>query len=177
VVCGKELSLRGVPIMIRDPQAPIRIGNKVVLCSRPLANVLYLAHPCVMAAVGPKAIIEVGDDVGMSGATLIATNRIVIGDHVIIDAEALLVDSDFHPLDPVQRALHSTAGARSGPITVGRHVFIGARAIILKGVSIGDGAVIGAGAVVTKDVAAGDIVAGNPASVVGSVLTEKKADR
>jgi acetyltransferase-like isoleucine patch superfamily enzyme len=42
-------------------------------------------------------------------------------------------------------------------------VFVGARAIILKGVTIGDRAVIGAGAVVSKDVPAGHIAAGNPA--------------
>ena len=55
------------------------------------------------------------------------------------------------------------------PIRIEHDVFIGARAMILKGVAIGRGAVIGAGAVVTKNVEAGQIVAGNPARVVGSV--------
>lgn len=54
----------------------------------------------------------------------------------------------------------------SGPIKIGKHVWIGQRATILKGVTIGDGAIIAAGAIVTKDVPAGCIVAGVPAKVV-----------
>lgn len=59
------------------------------------------------------------------------------------------------------------------PVTIGDKVFIGARAIILRGVTIGNGAVIGAGAVVAKDVPPMAIVAGNPAKVIGNVLDEK----
>lgn len=49
---------------------------------------------------------------------------------------------------------------------IGKNVFIGARSIVMKGVTIGDGAVVGAGSVVTKDVPANAIVAGNPAKIV-----------
>lgn len=57
-------------------------------------------------------------------------------------------------------------GGISAPIVIGDNVFIGARAIILKGVTIGEGAIVGAGSVVTKDVAEYSIVAGNPAKVI-----------
>lgn len=53
-----------------------------------------------------------------------------------------------------------------GPITLGHDVWIGARAIILSGVSIGTGAVVAAGAVVTKDVPPYAIVGGNPARII-----------
>jgi acetyltransferase-like isoleucine patch superfamily enzyme len=56
---------------------------------------------------------------------------------------------------------------RGGAVVIGNHVWIGYRAVVLPGVSIGEGAVVGAGAVVTKDVAPFTIVAGNPARMIG----------
>jgi maltose O-acetyltransferase len=58
----------------------------------------------------------------------------------------------------------------TAPITIGDDVWIGAHAIILKGVALGDGCVVAAGAVVTKgDYQPGSILAGNPAKVVKTV--------
>ena len=56
---------------------------------------------------------------------------------------------------------------RRPPVVIGDRVWVGTRAVVLKGVTIGDGAVVAAGAVVTKDVPAGAVVAGLPATVVG----------
>jgi acetyltransferase-like isoleucine patch superfamily enzyme len=173
-VCGKGLRLHGVPVVYRHRQASISLGDQVTLSSRPRANLLHLARPCLLAAIRPGATIKIGDNVGLSGVSIVAVSRIEIGDRAMIGAEALIADTDFHPLDPGERALHPTAGAVSRRILIGKDVFIGTRAMILKGVSIGDGAVVGAGAVVTKDVAAGDIVAGNPARIIGSVFMKSQ---
>ena len=68
-----------------------------------------------------------------------------------------------HPLDPDARA----AGLECGdPIEIGENVWIGGRAVITPGVTIGDDAVVGAGAVVTGDVPSGTVVGGNPARVL-----------
>lgn len=56
---------------------------------------------------------------------------------------------------------------RGGSVTIGDHAWIGYRAIVLPGVSIGEGAVVGAGAVVSRDVPPFTIVAGNPARPIG----------
>lgn len=56
---------------------------------------------------------------------------------------------------------------RGGDVVIGNRVWIGYRAIVLPGVTIGDGAVVGAGAVVTRDVEPYTIVAGSPAKKVG----------
>jgi hypothetical protein len=175
VVFGKAARFHGMPVIARNPSATIVIGDEVVLNSRPSSNVLYLSRPCVLAATKPGAVIRIGNKVGMSGSTLIAASGIEIGDHTLIGAEVAIVDTDFHPLDPDMRDAHETLGAATRPIRIGKRVFIGTRAIILKGVSIADDAVVGAGAVVSRDVAAGDIVAGNPARIVGSVRESEQA--
>ena len=57
--------------------------------------------------------------------------------------------------------------SRVGCVTIGDDTFIGADAIVLPGVKIGNKVIIGAGAVVTKDIPDGMIVAGNPARIIG----------
>jgi putative colanic acid biosynthesis acetyltransferase WcaF len=56
----------------------------------------------------------------------------------------------------------------TGKITIGVHAFVGARAFVMPGVSIGEGSIVGACSVVTKDVAPWTIVVGNPARVIGT---------
>jgi maltose O-acetyltransferase len=64
---------------------------------------------------------------------------------------------------------------RVARVRIGSRVFIGAHAIVLPGVTIGDDAIVGAGSVVRQDVPAGTVVAGNPAHVIND--TEAYADR
>lgn len=61
-----------------------------------------------------------------------------------------------------------------GPIDIGHDVWIGARAIIMSGVSIGNGAIVAAGAIVTKDIPAYAIVGGNPARIIKYRFTESQ---
>jgi len=74
-----------------------------------------------------------------------------------------IADSDFHDLH--QRGVRPPSAA----VTIGDHVWIGGKASILKGVTIGRGAVVGIGSVVTRDVPPFAIVAGVPARVIGAV--------
>lgn len=84
-------------------------------------------------------------------------NRIDIGEDATISENVVIMDSD----------VHSICGTNNtAPIFIGKHVWIGMGAIILKGVTVGDNAVIAAGSVVTHDVPANSIVAGNPARVI-----------
>ena len=78
---------------------------------------------------------------------------------------ASIVDFDFPPLTPKARAEAVNAGAHA-PIVIEDDVFVGMEALILKGVTVGEGAVVGAGSVVTQDVPPRAVVAGNPAQVV-----------
>jgi len=87
---------------------------------------------------------------------------IEIGDDVLIGPAVQLYTAG-HPLEAEARR---TGLEWARPIRIGRDVWIGGGAIVLPGVTIGEGSVVGAGSVVTRDVAAGVVVAGNPARVV-----------
>lgn len=100
------------------------------------------------------------------GCTFLDRGGITLEDGVFIGPGVLLV-TENHPEQPaVWRNVYAK------PIVVGHGVWIGAGAVILPGVTIGEHAVVGAGAIVTKDVPAGVIVAGNPARIVRSIKTE-----
>ncbi len=90
---------------------------------------------------------------------LSCVKKVTIGKGCAIAREVLIRDTDAHQLEGQG---HEVAAE----IRIGDHVWIGTRAMILKGVTIGDGAVIAAGAVVTKDVPARCIAAGVPAKVI-----------
>ena len=83
-----------------------------------------------------------------------------IGSDVSIGPEAAMLTLGHDPRSP-------EFADRGGPVTIGDHVWIGFRAIVLPGVTIGEGAVVGAGAVVSRDVEPFTIVAGNPARPIG----------
>jgi acetyltransferase-like isoleucine patch superfamily enzyme len=144
---------------------PIIIGQNVSLRSWYSTNPLAPNHPVVLATRSPRALLRIGDDCGFTGTTLVAAERIEIGDRVAVGANVTITDTDFHPLDPLERQRDFLAGTHA-PVSVGDDVFIGMHSLILKGVTIGKGSVVGAGSVVSRDVPAGVVVAGNPARVV-----------
>jgi acetyltransferase-like isoleucine patch superfamily enzyme len=160
----------GVPLVKLAPGAKIRLGNNVVLNSRNESNSAGIPHPCILAANSAESFISIGDGTGISGASISAKCSITIGKGVLVGAGACIWDNDFHSLTAEQRQ-SQTAQILAAPICIEDDVFVGARALILKGVRIGHGAVVGAGSVVARDIQAGSIVAGNPAQVVGHVNT------
>jgi acetyltransferase-like isoleucine patch superfamily enzyme len=114
-----------------------------------------------------QARIILGDRVGLSSATIVAGNSIEIGSETLLGAGCMVLDNDFHT--PGENFTWKTEySSNSRPVSIGRGCFIGARAIILKGVTLGDGVVVGAGAVVTRSFPSGSVIGGNPASLLQS---------
>jgi acetyltransferase-like isoleucine patch superfamily enzyme len=111
-------------------------------------------------SIGSDTII--GEHASLDGRKQLPNSAggLTIGNHVDIASEVMIWTSehDIHAAD-----FH----AIEARVTIEDYVFIGPRAIILPGVTLGKGAVIGAGAVVTKDVQTGEIVGGVPAKVIG----------
>jgi hypothetical protein len=162
---GKRWRVWGMPIIQRYRGSQILLGDGLLLRSWRSSNPLVPMHPVVLATRTSQAVIRVGRDTGMTGATLVAAERIEIGDRVFVGANCVIVDTDFHPLDPAVRQADVLAGAHR-PVIIEDDVFIGMQSIILKGVHVCAGSVIGAASVVTRDVPAGAVVAGNPAVFV-----------
>lgn len=124
---------------------------------------------------GTGGRVQIGDDCMVGdGAILWSGCRIVIGNRCLVSHGVNIHDSDSHPLDPRPRARQITrpgmepreAGVLSEPVMLGDDVWIGFQAILLKGVSIGQGSVVGAGSVVTRSVPPFSLAAGNPARVL-----------
>jgi acetyltransferase-like isoleucine patch superfamily enzyme len=101
------------------------------------------------------------------GATIVAKERIEIGRDGLIAAYATIRDQDHRTGEP--DLPYSRQGFITGPIEIGDNVWIGTKATILNGVSIGSNAVIGANAVVTRSIEANVIAGGIPARVIGPV--------
>ncbi|AXK57082.1 MULTISPECIES: sugar O-acetyltransferase [Pseudomonas] len=117
--------------------------------------------------------IEIGDEVFINmNCTFLDANRILIGDRTYLSPGVQLMTT-AHPLDPRARTVRIDARLkcvqRAAPIVLGNDVWIGAGAVLLGGVEVGDGSVIGAGSVVTRSIPAGVLAAGNPCRIIRSV--------
>lgn len=167
----------GRPLIQRHRQSRIRIGRRLNLRSTAASNPLGANHPVIISTRRAGARLTIGDDFGMTGGSIVCDERVSIGDRVWVGANAVITDTDFHPLDAETRRKRPL-DAKTAPVEIADEVFIGMNALILKGVCIGERAVIGAGSVVRRDVPVGAIVAGNPARVIGEVpLTPDKPGR
>lgn len=128
--------------------------------------------------------ITIGDRVHIGGSELISVNEIKVDDDVTIAWGCLIYDHNSHSVNWEERRndteqeykdimnglspIHNKNWdvVKSAPIHICSKAWIGARSIILKGVTIGEGAVVAAGSVVTKDVEPWTVVGGNPAQLI-----------
>lgn len=170
---GKNLLLKGIPVIFNKSGAELSIGDNVTIKSSFLSNLVGLYSRSIIVTRAPGAKITIGNGVGISGATIYARKSITIGDNTAIGGNVKILDNDFHPIEVEDRVklLSDPNGGDSDlvpskPINIGKNCFIGCNAIILKGSVLGDGCVVGAGAVVTGKFEDNCVIAGNPAKVI-----------
>jgi acetyltransferase-like isoleucine patch superfamily enzyme len=122
------------------------------------ASVCVLS-PGVRIDVARGATLVIGKGAYLNqGVRIVCHDRIEIGAGCRIAYDAIIADSDEH--------MTQSGRPMMAPVVLGEGCWIGSRAIILKGVTIGDRAVIGAGAVVTRDVPPYAVAVGQPARVI-----------
>lgn len=124
------------------------------------------------------ATIEIGERTFIGRSHLVALSRIAIGDDVLVSWGVTITDHNSHSVRFSERAadvLDWGRGAKDwsnvphADVRIGSKAWIGFNAVLLRGVTVGEGAVVGAASVVTKDVAPWTIVAGNPARLIREI--------
>jgi acetyltransferase-like isoleucine patch superfamily enzyme len=134
-----------------DAQATFLVGS----------NVAVLHDSWLIAHAGDT--LRLDDDVFISRQCTVS-GSVHIGRGTLIGAFATIIDGN-HVFDDRNRPIRMQGGKQI-PIVIGEDVWIGAHAIILQGVTVGDGAVVAANATVTGDVPAHAVVAGSPARII-----------
>lgn len=164
VDCAEPGLIRG-RLEIRG-RGQVQIATGVRINSGPAYNPIGGDRRACLTLRGGK--ITIGENVGMSNCTLVSDSEITIGRMTKLGGSVKIYDTDFHSLDPSERAAE-VSGKRYGAsraVALDENVFVGAHTIILKGVRIGRNSVIGAGSVVTRSVPENEIWAGNPARFI-----------
>lgn len=152
------------------------IGNDSVITGGFFTNTLgCLRGSCI--SVDRNAILEIGCNTGMSDVSIRVEVCVIIGDNVTIGAETIISDSNAHSLNYLNRRLERQHGDKSdisrAPVIIEDDVFIGARCIIGKGITIGARSIIAAGSVVKDDIPPDEIWGGNPARFIKKIVYEE----
>jgi acetyltransferase-like isoleucine patch superfamily enzyme len=158
----------GIPLILKSRGSKMIIGNGFSLRSTLSSNPLGANHRVVLCTWNPSAVLDIGDNFRMTGGSICVASSIRIGHRVSIGANSTIIDTDFHPINAVERRNNPREG-KVAPVVIEDDVFIGMNSLILKGVRLGEGCMVGAGSVVAKDVPSEMIVAGNPATLIGPV--------
>ena len=161
---GSNCSFYGIPLMRRYPRSKITVGNSVTFRSDMVSNLVGINRRCIIATHQEEASIEIGENSGLSGTVVGASQKIVIGKNVLCGANVFITDFDWHNIDPELR--RKPLQTLASPVLIEDNVWLGLNVIVLKGVTIGQNSVIGANSVVTKSIPANVIAAGNPCRVI-----------
>ena len=164
----------GIKWQLRDVQrvgiypeikGPILIENSgfMQICDRVIFGSRW-HQPISISVVRPNAKLVIKDDVFLNyGVEIGVMQEIIIGARSLIGNECILYDTDWHSLDGFDREI-PTAATR-----IGCGVWLGARVIVMKGVTIGDNTVVAANSTVTQDLPSNVLAGGSPAKVIREI--------
>lgn len=162
---GGHLFLGFWPEKARHRRASVTLGSRPTYLSVEREG-RFVTTGWVILGEGTQASVRgdlrIGEGTYVNAdARFIVRESVAVGRECAIAWDVLVMDTDEHPL-----LIDGAIREPTAPVTIGDHVWIGARSAVLKGVTVGDGAVVAAQSVVTADVPARAVVAGSPARVV-----------
>ena len=155
VIIGRFFRVSG-PLDIQGPGTVIFGDHCSVISSR--------RAPTTPWTHSKDAVIRFGNRVLLTGTRFGCECSIDVRDGAGL-SDARIMDTDFHSIDATGTPRYNTGG-RFKPIVIERNAWVGAGAMILKGVTIGENAVVSAGSVVATRVPPNTVVFGNPARVI-----------
>lgn len=146
VSIGKGFKFYGFPKIYRTKGSSIKIGDNFESRNWWFSNPLGINHPLIICTWSSQSSITIGNDVGISGGSIVSNKSVTIGNRVLIGANSTIIDTDFHPTSGEKR--YSKSNIKSEKVLIGDDVFVGMSSIILKGSEIEKNKVIPAGSVI-----------------------------
>ena len=174
-IIEEDIHISSLPNLFVCPGSRLQIGKDCTINNNSLENLAGVSHPTSIATATPTAQLMIGNHVGFSGNFICCVNEIRIGDYVNLGTGACIYDTDFHPIDFLERRKNPGFDLDKiphAPVKIGNDVWIGANALILKGVTLGDRVIVAAGSIVTKSFPADCIIGGNPAKIIKMLTSE-----
>jgi acetyltransferase-like isoleucine patch superfamily enzyme len=152
---GDEIELTG-PVIIQN-LGIIEIGDQVIFDSKWYKPIyISLPQPGAKLTIENNVFINFGTEISL-------VKEVFIGAYSLIGIDCLIYDTDWHRLDGLDE------DAPIEPTRIGRGVWLGARVIVMKGVTIGDNTVVAANSVVTHDLPNNVLAGGSPARVIRTI--------
>lgn len=150
-------------------------------CSLTIGKECFIRDKIVFERAAAK--LTVGDRTFLGNGLIAIAQSVEIGSDVMLAWGVTIVDHNSHSIRFSERSGETQrwlkghkdwSGVSIASVRIQDKVWVGFNAIILKGVTIGEGAVVAAGAVVTKSVPPWTVVAGNPARVIREITAEER---
>jgi acetyltransferase-like isoleucine patch superfamily enzyme len=151
-------------------QCQLSIGNNCIIRASVVFekenSVLTIGDRCFIG----KCLFSIADRVEIGNDVMLSWG-VAVTDH---DSHSLMFSYRQHDVTNWQKGYKDWAAINIQKVVIEDRVWIGFNAILLKGITIGEGAIVGAGSVVTKDVAPFTVVAGNPAKVIRELSADER---
>ncbi len=177
-IAGNIKILGALPYFKLPRDGKVYFGNNVVLNSDFKNTNTALTNRCKFVT-GYTGEIVVGNNTMFNGVCVVSYKSVTIGNNCQIASATLITDTDFHPIDAIEREKQvsgqefSFDSVKKAEIVIGDNVWICWNCTILKGVVIGNNSIVGAGSVVLSgNYPPNTLIAGNPAKVIKNFLHE-----
>ena len=176
ILCFKKKSLvKNSHIIVEGSNNILYIDKETLLTNSYIKiegndNKIFIGANCCLKNLtidmkNENSVIKIGDKTSIEEARITSFEpyKIEIGKDCMFSADIVIMNTDVHKIYDTTTKLKTNEGKE---ISIGNHVWLGIRTIVLKGVNIGDNSIVAASSIVTKDVKANTVVSGNPARQV-----------